>query len=134
MARTVSAPAPWFGAARMVAENIGAALKGCKFVIVPFAGGMSELAHIPASTIVVGDLHRHIINMANVLKDRQMGPILIRRLSRQAFHPDTLAHAQAYCLEVEAGEGPFSLLDWAESFFVCCWMGRKSSWLSCSGY
>ena len=49
MRAKTKALAGWFGGARLIAEHVGEALRGCKWVGVPFAGGMSELLHIQAS-------------------------------------------------------------------------------------
>lgn len=120
----VTAIAPWFGSNRMLAPAVGEELRGCKWVGVPFAGGMSELVYIKASSIVVGDLHRHVINLARVIAD----PAACDRLATKAialpFHPDVLAEAQGYCLAVEADAGDSET--WALMYFICCWMGRSA--------
>jgi site-specific DNA-adenine methylase len=121
----IQALAPWFGSNRSLAEHVGRALEGCKWVGVPFGGGMCELLHIKASSILVGDLHRHIINLAIVLQDGAVGPRLIRRLRRAPFHEERLANAQRICCEIEAGEEPFNLIEWAEAYFIATWMGRN---------
>ena len=38
-------------------------LDGCEWVGIPFAGGMSEVPHIKAHTVVVNDLHEGIITL-----------------------------------------------------------------------
>ena len=129
---TTTALAPWFGSNRMLAPIVGKELRGCKWVGVPFAGGMSELAHIKASTIVVGDLHRHVINLALVLACKGQPERLMMKLGALPFHPDTLAYAQKACLEMERGGWNFGELDgrpaeqWALNYFICCWMGRSA--------
>lgn len=129
----IGALAPWYGSNRLLAHHVGEKLKGLEWVGIPFGGGMCEVPCIDARTIVVGDLHRHIINLANVVADRSYGPQLYRRLNRLAFHPDVLAQAQAKCAEIERmgwmPNGPLCFLDlkWAEDYFVCCWMGRSCS-------
>jgi DNA adenine methylase len=116
--------APWFGSNRMLASAVGAALAGCKWVGVPFAGGMAEVAEMDALTILVNDLHRHVINLARVTKSDELRPRLIRRLRRDLVHPDELAAAQRLCTESEPGDRPD--LDLAEAYFVCCWAaGRR---------
>ena len=108
----------------MLASHVGEALQGCSWVGVIFAGGMSELPEIKARTIVVNDLHRHIINLARVVADSTLRPQLVRRLRRKAFHPDELAAAQEACSLAEPPNAPD--LDLAEAYFVCCWMARAS--------
>lgn len=126
----IGALVPWAGSARLSAEEIGRCLAGCKFVAVPFGGGLSELPHIEASTLLVNDLHRHVINLARVAADPRLGPMLWRRLRRKPFHPDVLAEAQAAAQRWEAKLAalPGSThpdLDAAEAYFVTQWMGRS---------
>lgn len=128
-----------YGSNRMLAARVGAELRGCSWVGVPFVGGMSELLHIDARTIGANDLHKHLINLAKVLADDQLGPIVYRRLRRLLFHPDTLAAAQDYCKRIEAAGSPSALFEmkfehdpatWAEAFFVSSWMSRGGTTLT----
>jgi site-specific DNA-adenine methylase len=142
---TVRALAGWYGSNRILAEEVGRQLSDRSAVIIPFAGGMSELIHINARTIVVSDCHRHMINLARVAGDPKAGPQLVRWLRRRAFHPDELAAAQAFCkaVELDSRDAEPSLFSsaprkepsidlsaaenkmaWARAYFVCCWMGR----------
>lgn len=137
----VTALAPWYGSNRMLGNRVGELLNGCNFVAVPFAGGMSELVHVKARTLVVNDLHRHVINLATVAAHPSMGPALYRRLRRLAFHPDVLALAQRECrrreLDPAYGEAlnaadehsprlnRSARIDWAADYFVCAWMARN---------
>jgi hypothetical protein len=143
----IGAVAPWFGSNRMLASEVGKRLDGCSWVGVPFAGGMCELPYITARTLMINDVHRHVINLARVMADPQLGPRLYRRLRRRLFHPDELVRAQAMCLVVEAeigtkeGSGLFTDeehdrllnryssgdLNWAEAYFVSAWMPRHGS-------
>lgn len=136
-APTQTAIAPWFGSNRTLAANVGAALTGCRWVGVGFAGGMSELLHIRASTVVVNDLHAHVLNLAATIADDRLAPELVDRLGRLPYHPDVLRAAQARCVEREAaaGENWFGGdgavcdpdPDWALDYFVCAWMSRAGS-------
>ena len=117
--------APWFGSNRLLSKQVGEELAGCPWVGVPFAGGMSELCHLTARTLLVNDLHRHVINLARVISDDSTRSELLHKLDRTAFHPDTLVAAQAFCREAEP-DGPLDLYA-AEAYFVCCWMGRSSN-------
>ncbi len=122
----VGALAPWFGGNRMNAGAVGELLAGCRWVGIPFAGSMAELTEITAGTIVVGDLHRHVINLANVLKDPYMGPRLIRRLKREAFHPDTLGASQEWCNHrTERPALDNRDVEAARHYFIASWMGRS---------
>lgn len=125
----IKAIAPWFGSNRLLAANVGKALAGCNWVGVPFAGGMCELLHIKASTIVVGDLHRHVMNLASVIAS---GAPLAEDLAVMPFHPDVLKAAQLHCLEMERGGWDFSNIAtetsqrWALNYFIACWMNRSA--------
>jgi DNA adenine methylase len=128
--------APWFGSNRTLAENVGAALAGCRWVGVPFCGGMSELLHIDARTLMVGDLHDHVLNLAATVADPVLNPQLRARLDALPFHPGALAAAQIRCRVREADrdddwfgtvgdEAKPPDLDWAVDYFVCAWMSRN---------
>lgn len=122
----ITAVAPWFGSNRMLASRVGELMGRQKWIGVPFAGGMSELLHLQARTIVVNDLHRHVINLARVMADRRLGPQLYRRLRRQILHPDTLASAQTRCETVHP-HSTMPDLQWAEDYFISAWFGRSHS-------
>lgn len=120
----ISRAASWFGSNGILAAEVGAELEGCVWVGVPFAGGMAKLKHITARTILVNDKHRHVINLARVIKHPELRRELVRNLSRKLFHPDELAEAQEFCAKHEPlGWGD---VDCAENYFVCSWMGRSS--------
>jgi DNA adenine methylase len=132
---SVTALAGWFGSNRMLAPHVGKQLSGCTWVGVPFAGGMTEILEMTARTILVNDLHRHIINLARVVKSDELRPKLIRELKRTIFHPDELADAQNDCRDRDLcqrvlievpDEDTIPNLQWAIDYFVCCWMGRAS--------
>ena len=138
MSKSISALAPWYGGARMIAPHVGKALEGCNWVGVLFGGGMSEVRHITARTVVVNDLHCSIINVARVLASELLGAKLIRRLRRLLFHPKTLTFAQWKCKEFtdlffpgDDGKTVIptedEMLDWAENYFVCAWMARNGT-------
>lgn len=127
--REITALAPWFGSARTIGEHVGKALEGRSWVGVPFAGGMCELRHIKASSLVVNDLHKHIINLARVVADPYSLQVLRKRLQRLPFHPDTLRQAQE-AASMEQWEG-YEWTEWtgdikaATAYFVSQWMGRS---------
>lgn len=112
----------------MLGSEVGKLMEGCEWVGVPFAGGMCELPHITARTIVANDLHNHVINLARVVADVRLGPKLYRRLRRLAFHPSTLKYAQDRCLQLDYSRllKEDEILDWAENYFVSVWMGRSA--------
>lgn len=127
----VTALAPWFGSNRTLAHEVGKELAGCRWVGVPFAGGMTELLHITAPTIVVNDLHWNVINLAEVLAHSLLGPKLIRELRRQPFHEITHKHAQDEC-RMRDGEPGMTGGDFipcyeaARDYFIAVWMGRSA--------
>lgn len=116
--------APWFGGSRFLASEVGKLLTGCKWVGIPFAGGMPEIAYIDAPSIVVSDLHRHVINLAQCLRDERIGPILYRQLRRAPFHPEVLSDAQEW-LKVQEPPGRMPDREAAFRYFVAVWMGRS---------
>lgn len=126
----------YFGSNRMLAEAVGAELKGCSWVGVTFAGGMTELRHIDARTLMVNDLHKHVINLARVTADALLAPKLYRQLRRLPFHPVTLKEAQTRCIERDRVTDLYATakivnaapdLAWAIDYFVSSWMARACS-------
>lgn len=119
---------PYYGGAASVAQHVGRQLAGARYVVCPFAGGMSELLHLlDANTLIVGDLNRHVINLANVVKYDRLRAALVRDLRRVPFHEDVLRDAQAVCRRVEAGGFTGDSFEWAKAYFVACWMGRNGT-------
>jgi site-specific DNA-adenine methylase len=122
----ITALAPWYGSARLIAKYVGEELDGCSWVGVPFAGGMTELLYIKARTIVASDLHGWVINLARCVADHECYRLLRNTLSHTLFHPDELVEAQKWCRENKPGDTDIrpSVGD-AEAFFICAWMGRN---------
>lgn len=111
----------------MIAEAVGRELQGSSWVGIPFAGGMAELLHITARTVVVSDKHWQIINLAETAADPVLGPQLYRRLRRKLFHGVSLSQAQQecrYCWTERPEIVPS--LDAAEDYFVAVWMNRSA--------
>jgi site-specific DNA-adenine methylase len=139
--------ASWFGSNRMLAAAVGEELAGSEWVGIPFFGGGTELRYINARTIVAADLHRHVINLAQVMADPAQNREMRRRLRGLLFHPDVLADAQKRCRAREEytalnniigtdrlfgspTEAPVDFADnigWAVDYFVCSWMGRSGT-------
>lgn len=111
-----------------MAQHVGHQLAGASYVVVPFAGGMSELLHLlDANTLIVGDLNRHVINLANVVKYDRLRAALVRDLRRLPFHEDVLRAAQQVCARIEAGGFAGDAFEWAKAYFVACWMSRNGT-------
>ena len=122
----VTALAPWYGAARMIAQHVGEELAGCRWVGVPFAGGMTELLYIDAPTIMASDLHGWVINLARCVADPLLYRPLKQRLENLTFHPVELEQAQQYCSTCHpplCNAQPNVTA--AAHYFVCAWMGRN---------
>lgn len=136
---------PWFGADEAVGQSVGAALAGCKWVGVGFAGGMGVLKHIQCRGGVANDRHCHVINLCRVVRDGAKRARLIQMLDAALFHPAELVEAQKYCraVEEEIDSGGAALLfngnriasvryrddmpqvDWAYHYFLAQWLGRS---------
>ncbi len=132
----------WYGSNRTNADAPAREIGPVDYCAVPFCGGLSDAYHIKARSMLCSDLHRHLINLCNVVKDRAQ----FRRLRREArvtpFHPDVLEAAQQRCRLREAaqaeatGSGLFvsdaALIElsdryqWAFDYWVCAWMGRSA--------
>jgi site-specific DNA-adenine methylase len=133
-AKGVTTIVPNFGSNRMLAHQVGVELAGCQWVGIPFAGGMSELRYIDARTLNVNDRHDHLINLARVMQDPKLGPLLYRRVRRYAFHPLALLDAQAASIRHAARATGYpadsNRLDWAVAYFVVAWMTRHGAALT----
>jgi len=127
MTKPISALLPYFGADRMVAQQISDAIGPVRWLGIPCGGGMSILKCVKASSIVVGDKHRMVINLARAVADEQIRTELIAWLADTPFHPDSLARAQCYCQA--RIDGPPSDADpdieLAYQYFIAAWMGRS---------
>lgn len=122
----VKALAPWFGSNRILAREVGAELSGCEWVGIPFAGGMAELLHIDARTMLVNDRHRHVINLARVVADRPSFASMKAIVRSKLVHPDALADAQIACMLREQTPNRMDdPIQWAGDYFICCWMARS---------
>lgn len=124
--RQVTTLAPWYGSDRMTADRYAKALEACKWVGIPFAGGMSIVSRLKARTIVCNDLHRHMINLARVVRDPEKKHQLSERLESRLFHPDELSNSQAFCrLATKESYSPWGDVEWAAHFFYSAWVGRN---------
>lgn len=126
----IGAIAPWFGCNRMLSHLIGEELRGCSWIGIGFAGGMPELLHIDANTIVVNDVHLHVINLALVIQDKGLRERLYQELMKEPFHPLALKKAQDFCSNVELkaihilNDAPH--YEAAKNYFVAVWMNRSA--------
>ena len=138
MAKKVTAFLPVFGGNRTNAERPGELLGKCDWIGVPFAGGMPEVPYLQARSIVVNDLHRHIVNCARACRDYSAG--MVEYLEQTIFHPDELARAQKYCKDIElarfvTNEDVRAEVDGvngchfgsAVRYFITQWIGRSGN-------
>lgn len=138
MGKKVTTLLPVFGGNRMNAERPGELLGKCDWIGIPFAGGMPEIPYMQARSIVVNDLHRHIVNCARACRDYSSG--MVEYLEQTIFHPDSLSSAQEYCKKIKLAqfvtdEDIRSELDGlngchfgaAVNYFVSQWMGRSGN-------
>lgn len=131
---TTTAIAQWFGSNRMLASEVGRQLGKLDWCCVPFCGGCCELPHIQARAGVASDLHRHVINLARVVRDPLTKDELVRMADSMLFHPDELAAAQDRCIRRERASSPglfaresfeeANLIGWACDYLVSVWMTR----------
>jgi DNA adenine methylase len=123
--KRITALAPWYGSSRIIAPHVGRLLKGLKWIGVPFVGGFCEVPHFDARTIVVNDVHRHVINLARVVADPALvGPLMQRLDPHTVFSPDQLAESQRHCIAADLADST-SDPEAAYHYFVCSWMGRN---------
>ena len=129
----ISCVASWYGSCRMGAHHVGDALKGCEHVTIAAGGSMSEIPYIDARTLVVNDIHRHVINLCMVIASPTRKDELIRILLDVPFHPDILKSCQATCrvIENDRKNAPWDFsscpdIGWAAAYFICVWMARSA--------
>lgn len=123
----ITALAPWFGGKRTLAPEIVRELGPHASYWEPFCGSMAVLLFKDASSSeTVNDLHGELINLARVLKERELAEDLYDRLMRFVLHED-LFHEAAERYRARgyqpATEQPS--VDLAADFMVCSWFGRN---------
>jgi DNA adenine methylase len=126
----VTALVPYYGSDRMIADQVGQLLADSEWIGVPFAGGMSVLAHVDCRSIAVNDLNKHVVNLAICVACPERRRKILDRLKSLPFHPDVLFTAQTICSAWEKENTPNSVLvsgdsNWATHYFVSQWMGRS---------
>lgn len=120
--------AQWYGSNRLLASKVGELLEGCEWAGIVFAGGMSEIPHIKARTIVVNDLHEHICDLAEAVAHPPARREMVRRLRALPFHPRTLKEAQRRLWPSASGRvSERNRWQNAEDYFVVAWMTRAGS-------
>lgn len=119
-----------------MAHKVGELIGQTRFVAIPFAGGMTEIPHLKASSVLVNDRHVHVMNLARIVADPIKGPRLIRRLRRTPFHIRQLRESQEFCIDHESRSTDSMFVkpviqideeDWAYHYFITSWMARAGS-------
>jgi DNA adenine methylase len=129
----IKALSPWFGAKRNLARTIIEELGDHRSYWEPFCGSMAVLLAKPAASMeTVNDLHGDLINLARVVQDRTLGPMLYRRLRRTIMAQQIHAAAAE---EIRRDWTPAAApdLDRAEAYFLAAWLGRNGV-AGCSNY
>lgn len=123
----ITALAPWFGSKRTLAPRIVEALGSHRCYWEPFAGGMAVLfAKPPCSAETVNDLHGDIVNLAEVVRDHEMGQELYRRVRLTPCSDEEfdVAKEEITSRRFEATAG-FLKVKRAEAYLKFVWMGRN---------
>jgi len=118
---------PYFGGKRTLAPRIVAELGPHSAYWEPFCGSMAVLlAKPPCAMETVNDLNGDLINLARVIKDRDLGPMLYRRLRRTLMSETFMGEAAARWKAIGRVPAPTTPdLDRAEDFFYSSWAGRN---------
>lgn len=122
----ITAIAPWFGGKRTMAPIIIKELGDHRAYWEPFCGSMAVLlAKEPASMETANDLHGDLINVARIVQDRVLGPMLYRRLRRAMNSQVEFAKSRVsvLCEADLSNEG--DCLDRAYNYFLCSWQGMN---------
>lgn len=116
--------APWFGSKRIMAPQIVAELGPHKAYWEPFCGSMAVLLAKPKSRLeTVNDLHGDLINLARVVRDRDMAKDLYTRARLVFCSDEELNSANDVIRRTEAPENPDVAR--ALAYLVTSWQGRN---------
>lgn len=117
---------PWYGAKRLLGKKIVEEFGPHRIYWEPFCGSMAVLMNKPPTVMeTVNDLHGDLINLARIIKDRELAPLFYRRLRRILMHEDLFREAaQRYHTRGQLPSGAADL-ERAFDYFICAWMGRN---------
>lgn len=117
----ITALVPWFGSKRNLAPAIIDELGPHDDYWELFCGSMAITLMKPeARNETVNDLHGDLHNLARVLQDERVAPVLYRRLRRTLFSEDIHRDCQQ---RLKAGN--IEAIDRAYCYFVKSWMGMS---------
>lgn len=123
----IKAIAPWFGGKRNLAPRIVAELGEHRCYWEPFCGSMAVLMAKPKCAMeTVNDLNGDLINLALVIRDPKLGPMLYRLLRRTLMHQELFEQAaDAYKDRGRMFVVRDPDLGRSYEFFLCSWLGRN---------
>lgn len=125
---SIKALAPWFGGKRNLAPVIAEELGDHACYWEPFCGSMSVLLAKPPVTMeTVNDLHGDLINLAKVIQDRTLGPLLYRTLRRTLMHEALYRENDQWMREHEADPIDAPDVERAFRYFIVSWLGRNGT-------
>lgn len=119
--------APWFGNKRTLGPRIVALMRRHRAYWEPFVGGISiPLLKPPAAMETINDLNGEVTNLARVIADPELAPVLLDRLRH------TLMSQQLHREAAERWKGRGIVpapaqpdMDRAYDYFLCAWLGRN---------
>lgn len=115
---------PYYGSKRQMAATIISHLGEHHAYWDVFCGSCAVPLNKPESRVtVVNDLNGALVNLARVVADDVLGPVLFDRLQRTAFCERLHASSVAWLETFPAHDSPS--LDWAYHYFVMAWQGRN---------
>jgi DNA adenine methylase len=115
----IGALAPWFGSKRTLAPVIVQELGKHRAYWEPFCGSMAVLLAKPeCGHETVNDLHGDLIHLARTIQDRELGPVLYRRL-RRVLMDERMRD------EVLAAPPSRDPVERAYRYFIVSWFGRN---------
>lgn len=116
----IKAIVPYFGAKRKIAAQIVEVFGKHRSYWEPFCGSMAVLMLKPPCEMeTVNDLHGDLINLARVIRDKELGFQLYDKLSRMLYAEQFFRESKERWISETNG----SPLDRAYDYFVTSWMG-----------
>ncbi len=119
----IKALAPWFGSKRNLAPIVVDLIGKHRVYWEPFCGSMSVLlAKPPCEMETVNDLHGDLINLAKVIRDKDLAFKLYDKLSRTLYSEQLFRESKERWISggETAGEPDINR---AYDYFVASWMG-----------
>jgi DNA adenine methylase len=130
MQASIKALVPYFGCKRSQAEKIVEVLGPHRCYWEPFCGSAAVLFHKePCKREIVNDVHGGLINLARVVRNRDLALALYDMLQRTLFckelYQESCAACTKYPAAVPAERQGLGYLPWAYHYLVASWMGRN---------